>query len=1320
MASALEVVRVIRRKRLRFPLGLGKLAGLGRGGQGADRWKVVVGAILLAAIVLVGAVGQENPWKPSLPTGREPISVVAIPGGVAVVCRGPHPETLQRFQAELQKRISGATGATRAVLEELQRDLETISTVTLFSASPDGRLWPYREYLLYEISQTYLPSDSPPKTTTVKTTGAASGAAVLKRGAADVLLVGTTGPVFEVNLSTGELRIVDELPRGVVSLASGDLDGDGQLELVVVHAQSVSAYGVTGDRFELWKTWRGGQGGELGFNPSFVAIADMNRDGAGDILVANDGQAELVDERGEVRTFRDLRVHVILSERARQFRAPDSYAAASRPRMLAVADFSGDGVPDVVVAGAEAVVILEGVGDGALRSVREVIRWDVPNEVVPGTTQFQLPPATLVGVDLNRDGVADLVVADPATGRITVFDGPYNSGRFRSSREIFASTRPTGVLVHSVGGDDYPELLVVDGSTNELFGLVQHQAGFSQAYPLGEWIGPVSLSLTKGSSPLYMVVPSGLLREQQAVSLTTKTDTFPRAGGLPPDEETSVKQLYYTFYDRAPLSVDPLVVQGGALAGAPAASGEAGDGSLAVVFDRLYTGPRPLDEVPPKSGVVGTFPRGAVFGDLSPHDPLDLLVVFADGSMRAVQNPWPRRATPRTITLPSLPPGVLVAAVALADLDADPKDDLIVVDRKTADVYVLLNWVAPWVRYVGSGVGPVGVEVADLDGDGNVDLAIVNSYSNDVTIFWGRGNGTLLRHQERIPVGARPVALAAAKQTPDGVGSVLLTVNSGSDSVSAVAFQGRSVKVVTIPLGRAGPVAVAAATTLDWLAGRARDQYPDFAVVCYGDNELVLLLGKGGGEFEVVPIRGDAQLSNIVGYPVARRGDGPMAVAVADFDGDGQDDVAFSVAFPRERLQLDPSRVAAGFYSPPVKTLLEGLWQDVFMLLSRRHTASGSSGARGQPPVVPPPLPPTARRGVVDVAVAEEDGRPAIVVLGSGPKDGDPRQISLFRLGLSTEGWTLGRQFSVGPTVTRVLAADLNWDGRSDLVVLDPRENVVEILWGPQYSSPTRLPTSGPTAVVAVGSSSQGSWLLAGERLWVSQPLATTFGPFLTLKLGGGEPRDAAAILPRHGRGPPDLLILTTRDEARLFSGRELLAGKAEPSLVLSLLPGTLAARAVGAYLDEDDAVDVIFSSFGRAEAVHVRFGTGRYLPLGSGELAAAWTVGTGDFDSDGMVDIVTLMGLPNGLGVLRLFAGKGDGGFVQPAATWFRAGFPWSECALEVGDVDGDGRPDVVVWERYQDAVWVFWHRDLEMERVVDGVRFVARRLELGLWRTS
>ncbi len=185
---------------------------------------------------------------------------------------------------------------------------------------------------------------------------------------------------------------------GPASVATGDLDRDGKLDLAVANSfdGTVSVLygngaGFFGNRLEL----------NVNDRPVSATIADFDRDGNPDLAVAIDSSL-----------INDANVSILLGTGTRSFGAPrrlfvDRMLGAYL-RSLACGDLDGDGVLDLAVAkegtgwagGGRGpnVSILLGDGTGAFS---QVVRFASLSEA----------PESVALADLDADGKADVAVA---------------------------------------------------------------------------------------------------------------------------------------------------------------------------------------------------------------------------------------------------------------------------------------------------------------------------------------------------------------------------------------------------------------------------------------------------------------------------------------------------------------------------------------------------------------------------------------------------------------------------------------------------------------------------------------------------------------------------------------------------------------------------------------------------------------------------------------------------------------------------------------------------------------------------------------------
>ncbi|NJN14620.1 MAG: VCBS repeat-containing protein [Planctomycetes bacterium] len=146
----------------------------------------------------------------------------------------------------------------------------------------------------------------------------------------------------------------------------------------------------------------------------------------------------------------------------------------------------------------------------------------------------------------------------------------------------------------------------------------------------------------------------------------------------------------------------------------------------------------PLD--PKQEGRRG---YGISVGDIDANGLDD--IALADGQRVVIFQGEPNLSFQPRIALPDLPRPV---DVLLADIDADGRDDLLVVNDHPMrdlreDLAVLRNTGTGIVghKFFSVGAGVQSLAAADFDGDGNLDVALACSLGGEVVILHGDGTG---------------------------------------------------------------------------------------------------------------------------------------------------------------------------------------------------------------------------------------------------------------------------------------------------------------------------------------------------------------------------------------------------------------------------------------------------------------------------------------------------------------------------------------------------------------------------------------------------
>jgi hypothetical protein len=511
---------------------------------------------------------------------------------------------------------------------------------------------------------------------------------------------------------------------GGSSVAVADVNGDGKLDLVVssLTGGSVSVFLGNGDG--TFQPAVGYNSGGWGFFSS-VAVADVNGDGKPDLLVANHCASSSAD-------CRFGSAGVLLGNGDGTFQAVQNYSSEGfAPDSIAVADVNGDGKKDLLIANVYAaggatygtVGVLFGNGDGTFQAA-QTYATDGPAEFVA------------VG-DVNRDGKPDLLVAN---GNVDVFFGN-GDGTFQAAPNYTLALTADGgevaVAAADVNGDGKPDVLAA-------------YCGDSSC------TGEVSVLLGNGN---------GTFRLGQA---------YATGGGYP-----SSIAIADVNGDGKP---DLLAVNEFATC-----SGSCVDGSVGVLLGNGDGTFQPAQTYSSGGEYAGPIVVADVNGDGKP----DFLVGnyydgsgYSDGTVLVLLGNGDGTFQPAQRIDSG---GVGALSIALADVNGDGKPDLLVANDcaslvvcTNGSVTVLLGngngTFQPAVSYNSGGARAYSVAVGDVNGDGNLDLIVANQYAggsdtnSNVSVLFGNGDGTFQTAMSTTtpPWNDEPEAIAVDDFNGDG------------------------------------------------------------------------------------------------------------------------------------------------------------------------------------------------------------------------------------------------------------------------------------------------------------------------------------------------------------------------------------------------------------------------------------------------------------------------------------------------------------------------------------------------------------------------
>ena len=608
--------------------------------------------------------------------------------------------------------------------------------------------------------------------------------------------------------------------------------------------------------------------------------------------------------------------------------------------------------------------------------------------------------------------------------------------------------------------------------------------------------------------------------------------------------------------------------------------------------------------------------------------------------------------------------GAKPEVVAIGDMNQDGIGDLVVGNSTGFGTKLRV--------FLGNGDGTVSLfaaylsgiirdlDLVDLDGDGDLDVVVATQFGG-VEVRRGAGNGALGPPLVTV-FGEEPWSVVATDLNGNGIPD-LAVVDRWEDNVHVLLGAGDATfGTPTAFACGVDPMSIAAGD----LNG---DTVPDLVIGNSGSGDTSILLGLGDGTF--------GPASALATGPTTR------AVALEDFNEDGLLDLAVLLnAFN------DVTSVYLGFgngtFGPPLDLPIPGsapfglvtsdFDQDGHVDLAA-SSASVAVVLLGQgdgsfDPAVS--YPSAAKQGLAagdlngdgfpDLAIADLVLKDVTVMIGAG--DGTFRGHELLY---------------AGTTIERPQRADMNGDGRADLVYTNDQG-----LW---VSPGAGDGNYGPE--VLVGADMQGEYVLDdlnGDGI-VDVVIATetnTHAVLVALGLGDGTLAPATPYLPLSFPEHPIVgdfdgdAILDVVVWERVGDHLAFLKGNGDGSFAAPTFPAPLAPSDMAAAdVDNDQRLDLVILDFNDSARVMLGNGDGTFAPdivsvIGPGNTNPT-RLQVADFNGDGNVDLGTAGYQSEDA---RILFGDGTGSFGLPTVFALDS----RPSGQGVADVNADGAPDFVV----------------------------------------
>ena len=839
-------------------------------------------------------------------------------------------------------------------------------------------------------------------------------------GTIDLSIFLNTGSPGNVSFAP---EVVTTVPNsGEASLAIGDMDGDGKPDVVVCNSayypsvfKNLSTPGTVsfGARLDV----------PAGSAPFWVSVGDLDGDGLMDMAVVNAND-------NTVSVFRNTTTGGTIS-----FAPLANFATSTTPVGLCIADLNGDGKPELVTAndGNNTVSVLQNTSTRGTISFATAANYGVGNY-----------PYAALAADMDGDGLADILTVNEYASNVSVLRNQFLAPHIasftpthtRSGQTVTISgTNFTGTTAVSFGGTPAASYTVVSDTT------IEAVVGAGAT-------GSVALTTSYGSSSLV-----GFVYTQ--VPLITSFS--PTSGG--PGTTLTIKGSNFTGTNTVVIggsAASSFAVQSDTILTATVGATTAGNVALIVsnalgsdTVAGFYAGPY-IHSFTPLSGAVGTTVQiqGNNFSSIVANDivyfgAVRATVLSATSTGLTVTVPrgatyWPITVTNGNLTAYSAQPFTTTFStgaaftdssfhntltlgtdtypyrLAVGDIDGDGKPDIVCPTMEANAFYVFRNTSVDTtiafggLKGVPTAVNPVSVSLGDLDGDGKLDVVVTNSSGggSSVSVFLNNSTAGSIAFLNRsdLTTGldnySSPTSSAVADLDGDGKpdmiianASNLVTVYRNNCTPGYVDFFGRQ------------NYAIGTNATSIMVRDLDGDGRPDIVTANSGSNTLSVLMNTSSvGSISFAPAQ------NLLAQ------NGPYSLAIGDVDGDGKPDIAVCNA----NYVLDSINEA--YYS--VSVLRNTCTPGVLSF------AAAVSYKAGNTPVS------------LAMADMDGDGRPDIVATTSSDS------VSVFRNSCSngTISFLPFKNYAVGAGPSSVAAADLDGDGKPDLVVANTSANSLTIL----------------------------------------------------------------------------------------------------------------------------------------------------------------------------------------------------------------------------------------------------------------------------------
>ena len=945
-----------------------------------------------------------------------------------------------------------------------------------------------------------------------------------------------------------------------------------------------------------------------------------------------------------------------------------------------------------------------------------------------------------MAVDINDDQKVDIIVANSNTNnigiRLNVGNGMFTGQTMYSTG---GGSSPQSVATADVNGDNKLDIIVANSGTSNVAVLLN----------MGNLTFTIPTMYSTGSDSHPYCVQAVDVNDDHKVDIIVANSGKNSVGvllNLGNGMFTS-QATYSTGSGSSPRSVTTADVNGDNKLDIIVAN--AGTNNVGVL---LNTGNGTFSIQTMYSTGSGTSPWSVITGDVNGDNRPDVIVANQNsnkvGVLLNLGNGMFTSQTTYSIRRNSYP-----QSVTTADVNGDNKLDIIVANSNVGSVGVLFNrgngTFSNQTTYdTGSSSYPVSVVAADIDGDNKLDIIVANSLTNNVGVLLNTGNGTFT-NQTTYPTVSNmaPQSVITADMNGDNKPDIIVA-NSGWDNIGVYlnTANGMFADGITYPTGYGSSPCSLVAVDLNG------DSTLDIIVANHGTDNIGVLLNMGGNllftrqtiystglnsgpqSVLMVDVNNDSTLDIIV----ANEGSSSVGVFLNIGNGSFASQSIYSTAYGSHSHSVatadinsdnKPDIIVANYGTNNIGVLLN-MGNGIF---SRQTTYS--TGSNSQPSSVI--TVDVNGDNKLDIVVANSNGNNIGVLLNMGngiltsqtiysTGDGsDPRSLTtadmngdnkpdiivgnngtdrvcvLLNLGDGTFAIQTMYSTGYGSFPQSVATADLDRDGKPDIIVANYGTNIVDVLvnlGNGLFTSPMFYSTGYRAAPQSVTTAD-----VSGDNkpdIIVANYGAETVTVFLNL--GNGMFSSAMIYATGYNSSPQSVttadvdgdnkldIIVANTPLSRVGVFLNTGNGTFSTQMMYSTGDGSIPYSVLAVDVNGDNQADIIVANaYADNVGVLLNTGNGTFSTLttySTGSNTFPLSVITADVNGDNKPDILVAIADAGKIGVFLNF---GQGTF--STQTTYSTGDVSNPVFVTTADVNGDNKPDIIVALKGPGAVGVF-----------------------------